>query len=310
MSTSINLSGGGLSGTASVPNGVVYAFNPNYVVVNITGEYTGLVKLEVSAGSSSYEIDVTVYKGKAKTYISRLLQILFDDYVNTRSKTVTVTIKSKDGSTMGSNSFLALWASVEAGMDYGYYLPIVNDRNGAGREVREIVWFTQLPFEVSLFSSSNGIYEVKPSEVSDSKIKLIADDSYEGTYLRWIDNYGFWQYFLFDTGTRQSKNKLGKVSVDAEYSFAGVNHQALRYNHVENTDTIKCCAVNLRREVLAYVETIFKSPHIELYIGRTSNGQVWKPVNIDAGSANVAADKRLYDYEISITLPETQVQTI
>ena len=310
MSTSINLSGGGLSGTASVPNGVVYAFNPNYVVVNITGEYTGLVKLEVCAGSSSYEIDVTVYKGKAKTYISRLLQILFDDYVNTRSKTVTVTIKSKDGSTMGSNSFLALWASVEAGMDYGYYLPIVNDRNGAGREVREIVWFTQLPFKVSLFSSSQGIYEVNPSQVSGSKIRLIADNSYEGTYLRWIDNYGFWQYFLFDTGTRQSKNKLGKVSVDAEYSFAGVNHQALRYNHVENTDTIKCCAVNLRREVLAYVETIFKSPHIELYIGKTSNGQVWKPVNIEAGSANVAADKRLYDYEISITLPETQVQTI
>lgn len=304
----ISLSGGGLSGTANIPDSIAYAFNPNYVELTISGSFTGKVKLAVSSGSS-HEIDVTVYHGKAKVYISRLIQILFDDYVNTRSKNVTVVLRTADGVDIGSFTCLALWASVEAGMEYGYYLPIVSDRNGGGKRIREVIWFTKLPFKVSLFDSSSGIREVSPSNVTGN-VRLIRDDSYEGTYLRWIDNYGFWQYFLFDAGTRQSKNKLGSVAVDAEYSIGGVNHQALRNTHIENTDTVKCCAVNLRPEILSYVETIYKSPHIEMYVGNTSYGEVWKPVNIVAGTLNVAADQKLYDYEISFTLPETQVQTI
>lgn len=305
----INISGGGLSGSASVPDSVVYAFNPYYVTLSLSG-FTGVVKLIASDGSHEYDIDVTVFNGSAKCYVSRLLQLFFDDYVNTRSKTITLSVKTTEGVAAGSVSCLVLWAALEAGMEYGYYLPIVSDRNGGGKKVREIVWFTGLPFMVSLFSPTSGISEVSPSAVSASEIKLIQNSAMEGTYLRWIDNYGFWQYYLFDNGQRKSKNKLGGTSVDAEYTVGGVRHQAQRHTHIENTDTIKCCAVNLRKEILAYVETIYKSPHIELYVGRVDGAEVWKPVSIEAGNVSVAMDKVLYDYEISVTLPETQVQTI
>lgn len=307
----ISISGGsqGVSGTVSVPDGAVYAFNPNYVTFSI-GSYTGVLKLAVSDGSHSYEIDVTAFNGSAKCYVSRLLQLLFDNYVSVRSKTVTMTFKDSDGSVLGSTTMMVLWASLEAGLEYGYYLPVVSDRNGGGKRIREIVWFTGLPFKVSLFSPTSGIYEVSPSDVSASEIKIIRDASMEGTYLRWIDNYGFWQYYLFDNGQRKSKNKLGKVTVDVEYSVGGTLHHAERTTHIENTDTVKCCAVNLRKEILAYVETIYKSPHIEVYVGKVSGTEVWKPVNIDAGTVTIAADKILYDYEISFTMPETQVQTI
>ena len=301
----ISLSGGGLSGTASIPDATVYAFNQNYVTLAV-GSYTGVLKLSVSDGSSTFEIDVSVLAGSAQCYISRLLQLLFDNYVSVRSKSVTITIKANDGTTMGSGTCLVLWAALEAGMTYGYYLPIVNDIYGAGRAKREIIWFTAFPFQVSVFTSGSGISEVAPANVSDANIVLIQNSEKVGHYLRWIDSYGFWQYFLFSLGTRSSKNKLGSTSLDAEYTVAGVTHYAQRASHIQNTDTIKCCAVNLRKEILAYVETIYKSPHIELYMGNN----VWKPVNIDDGTVSISEKDRLFDYEIAITLPDTQVQTI
>lgn len=291
-------------GTATVPDSVVYDFNPNYVELSLAG-VSGVLKLSVSDGSKDYEIDVTLYNGTARSYVSRLFQLLFDNYVTTRHKSVTMTIKDDSGASLGSATFLVLWAALEAGMTYGYYLPIASDVYGAGKASRDVVWFKNFPQVVSYFNGS-GIVDASPSGFSQSGIRLIPNNDKVGTYLRWIDGYGFWQYYLFDSGNRQSKNKLSKIAVDAEYTVGSVWHDAQRYIHIENTDTIKCCASDMTKEVRAYVETIYKSPHIELYVG---NG-VWKPVTIASGTATVAADKRLFDYEISITLPQTQVQTL
>lgn len=296
----INLSGG----TATVPNEVVYAFNPYYVELSMSGT-SGVLKLAVTDGSHTYDIDVTLYNGSAKCYVSRLFQLLFDNYVSTRHKTVTMTFSDAEGNTLGSTTFLVLWAALEAGMTYGYYLPIVSDVYGGGSMKREVVWFRNMPQMVSYFNGS-AIVEVAPASLNVGTITLTPNEERVGTYLRWIDAYGFWQYFLFDTGERSSKNSLSKIVVDADYTVNDVIHAAQRSTHVENADTIKCCAVHLKKEVLAYVETIYKSPHIELYVGNS----VWKPVSIVAGTAKVDADVRLFDYEISIKLPETQVQTI
>lgn len=296
----INLTGG----TASIPDSIVYAFNPNYVEINLSGQ-SGVVKLRVSDGSKDYEIDATLYNGKAKCYVSRLLQLLFDDYVNTRSKSVTITVTDAEGASLGSGTCTVLWAALEAGMTYGYYLPIATDVNWAGKALREVVWFKNFPQKIS-YLNDGAIVDAELSQFSREGIKVIPCNDKDGTYLRWIDNYGFWQYFLFDSGKRKSKNKLGSTAIDAEYSVSGVRHQARRYTHVENTDTVTCCAVSLRKEILAYVETIYKSPHIDFYVGNN----VWKPVTIASGTVQIDADKKLYDYEISFTMPENQVQTI
>ena len=142
-------------------------------------------------------------------------------------------------------------------------------------------------------------------------VKLTVCEDEDGIYLLWIDQYGFWQYFLFAEGTRKSKNSQSKITVDAEYEQSGRYHEAIRNAHVDNTDTIKCSAMNLKKDILAYVETIYKSPHIEMYIGKDFNeNEMWVPVNIASGTVDIVADKQLYDYEVSITLPDTASQTI
>lgn len=474
----INNAAMNITGTATIPDVVSYVFNPNYVDINF-GAYNGVLLLAVSYGTQSYEVEVSLFKGKAKCYISKLMQLLFTDYISTRSLSLTITLKTQSEDTILTETTLALWASLDLGMKFGHYLPFVYDGSHAPKYIREVIWFKNFPFRVSLFrqtqsynaygqsdngkaetiyqggaliwsggiltpssakarkaprfidgddaeeetlqtsstqtidlgllseagyevdleetgitdiselsnvaledvvvrsrayikerptfdwdwseyidsgldivsysslfGGTTGIFELNPlamfpdtekqlvytimkaipsgakfdanfdivfNEMTDIAyiVKLIVCDDVDGIYLRWIDQYGFWQYFLFDEGKRTSKNKLSSTTVSAEYEKNGLYHEATRNIHVDNTDTIKCCAVNLRKEILAYVETIYKSPHIEMYVGLDfEQNEMWKPVNIVAGSVDIEAKQRLYDYEVSITLPDTASQTI
>ncbi|MBR1526422.1 MAG: hypothetical protein IJ640_07165 [Prevotella sp.] len=480
-----------ITGTASIPDEVSYVFNPNYVNINF-GTKNDVMNLSITDGTDTYDIEVSLFNGKAKCYISKLMQLFFTDYISTRSKELTIILKVQSGETIMSMPTMALWASVEQGKKYGYYMPFVYDRGKYPKYVREVIWFKNFPFRVSLFrrtknynmyakSDNNipkaiytgtdvswstqsggasgdgprgmrkasriingetaaqiietpamqtldlgllaeagmevdlqatgisdisqlsdmslkdvvvrrrssrgvreyvwmdddgdgyddwaewddyidsgldiityfsiwggktGILEFSPASmfpyttkqlvytimkdvplgamfdanfdiVFDEMtslayiVKLTVCEDKDGLYLRWIDQYGFWQYFLFSEGTLKSKNSLSKVTIDAEYEQNGIYHGATRNAHVDNTDTIKCCAVNLKEEILAYVETIYKSPHVEMYIGKDfEDNEMWKPVNIVSGNVERSQERNLYDYEISITLPNTVSQTI
>lgn len=485
----------GLTGTMTVPDEVAYVFNPNYVDISL-GSYNGVLYLAIADSNSTTTIDVSLFKGKAKCYISKILQLLFDDYISTRSKTITLTLYGKDSELITSATFMALWASVEFGMRYGYYTPFVYDRNSSPSFVRDVIWFKKFPFRISLFRQSTsydfygqsdknaintiyrggqltwekmlidddiytpirkaprvstgtditatalstsaatyidttilketglvvdlaktgitdvsglhsvalsdvivaskvdgltnadsifipvargdelvssdivfdwskfvdsgldigtymslyggktGIFELTPqsmfpntkrqlvytimngvptdavfdadfditfNEIADYAyvVRLLVCDDEDGIYLRWIDQYGFWQYFLFDDGSTTSKSKLSSVTVNADYEKRGVYHEAKRNIHIDNTDTQKCCAINLRKEILAYVKTISKSPHVELFLGLDIDGnELWVPVNIVADNIELNPDRQLYDYEVSVTLPDTSSQMI
>lgn len=462
---------GNISGSILFPDSVVYVFNPNYVELNLD-TYRGKLVLSVTGETVNYDIDVMLFKGKARCYISRLMQLLFTNYIATRSMEQTITVKMQDGSTLATVKVLALWAAVEHGMKFGYYLPFDYDRNQKPSHIREVIWFKNLPFRVSLFrisksynaygksdnnaikmiysggelvwnntkkdsaqmvqtingvttptsssmrldsghlaeagfvvnteksgitdnselniasgtsqsasimsnviykekapefffnydelinsgldiisyvslySGKYGIFELMPSSMFpntkkqlvytimqdipenakfDTKfdikfgeitnfayiVRLTVCEDTEGIYLRWIDQYGFWQYYLFIKGTRTSKNTISKIAIDAEYSKDGIYFEAKRNNHLDNTDTQKCCAVNMRKEILAYVETIYKSAHVEMYLGKDINGsEMWKPVNIVADKVDIKTDNQLFDYEISFTMPSTISQTL
>lgn len=143
-------------------------------------------------------------------------------------------------------------------------------------------------------------------------VRLHVDNHTAGYYIRWIDQFGFLQYFLFVKGQRTSKNKVSSNEIDFERQYNGMYFgNIVRYQQVTNTDTVKCAAVNLPERVLAYVETIVKSPYVDLYLGKDKYGnEIWLPINIVSGSYKVEADKILQDYEISFTLPETVTQSL
>ena len=468
-------------GTVKIPDRVAYVYNPNYVEINLTGN-NDYFYLSISDSIEEYKISVTLYYGLGKSYISKIMQYFFKDYISTRSKELSIILEDKNRNEIMSESIVALWASVEPGKKFGYYLPFVYNEVSNQKYVREVIWFKNFPFRVSMFRETDGynmyaksdsgipvaiysgtevswtnqteqqnvnlprrrkspnlgngtvaaniiqapasqvldlgllyeaglevdleatgIYDVSQlsqvplgdvvirrrgnvrewswlgddnmwDDFSDSGldiitfftiyggktgildfspkamfpnttkqlvytimrntpqgadfdanfdivfneitslayiVKLIVCEDMEGIYLRWIDNYGFWQYFLFKDGSITDKNKLSSTTINAEYENYGKYHASTRCIHVDNEETIKCCATNLGKETLAYVKTIYKSPHIEMFIGYDiEQNEMWMPVSIVGGTSKIEANQKLYDYEVSIKLPDTASQTI
>lgn len=142
--------------------------------------------------------------------------------------------------------------------------------------------------------------------------ELIIDNSTAGHYLRWIDRFGMFQYFLFVKGKETMKNKLSSNTIVEDYTVGGMyfaNHE--RVVNVEGSKTIKCCAVSLPQEIYDYVSSIITSPIIDLYMGKTRFGdEMWVPVNIVATNHDFQPADILHDLEISFTLPPVNAQTL
>lgn len=368
-------------GTITVPDVYIFAFNPNYVEFDVVSwkkkaplaSATAQITVTAANLGRLYTIDVALYNGTCKAYISRIIQMCFADVLGSRSNTVFIAIVYNGVEILRVTS-VALWSALQIGEQFGRYgVYVHNAYNNGVDHVRETVWFPAFPFKVSLFRSSEdegltvdvdgarkltnqtltatGIFEVIPSEYVDAasvnagatlsiglvgedskttftnvfdytftgvldtlreKVNLHIDNSTRGYYLRWIDQFGFLQYFLFVKGERTSKNKLSSNELDYEQQYNGMYFGNItRVQQVTSQDTVKCSAVNLTERVLAYVETIVKSAYVDLYLGKDKYEQeIWLPVNIVSGSYKVEANKVLRDYEISFTLPETTTQSL
>lgn len=142
--------------------------------------------------------------------------------------------------------------------------------------------------------------------------RLAIDYSTAGYYLRWIDRYGMYEYFLFAKGKRTLKNKLGSTTVEQDEPLAGMyyaNH--LRTAHVQGTVTCKCSAVSLDQDTYSYVATVVNSPVVDLYCGSDAYGEeLWTPVNIVAASHDYTPKDVRHDLEISFTMPDINAQSL
>lgn len=146
----------------------------------------------------------------------------------------------------------------------------------------------------------------------DEIVKVRPHRDKEGYYLRWIDEYGFLEYWLFKKSTLINKNKLDSTSIETDVAVDGVyypNHE--RTIHVENGRTFKCGAVNLTSGEYDTVATVLSSPHIDLFVGYSlEKEEIWLPINVVAGSYKKDETKELQDFELQITLPDTSSQTL
>lgn len=146
----------------------------------------------------------------------------------------------------------------------------------------------------------------------DELIKVTVSDDQEGYYIRWIDQFGFLEYWLFRKSTLTNKNTLDSTSIETDTPVDGVyysNHE--RVIHVDNSATVKCGAINLTMGQYKTVSTILASPHIDMFMGYSlDRNEVWLPINIVAGSYKQDETKELQDFELQITLPDTAAQTL
>lgn len=362
------------NGTIQFPNAYCFVFNPNYVFFEL-GTETSSVSVEITDGLSTYSVSCSLFKGSGRCYISRLMELLFvNEYLETRSASVTINIKSSnEGALISSSTTIAIWGSMKVGDTFGGGTMLNNlySADNHAKFMREVVWFKKFPFKVSMFSPSAsksltlkedkgtekvvqettkaGIFEVVLTGTKTTKkellykieleaeivkssftnvfdktftgaqykyldelLRVIVSDDKEGYYLRWIDQYGFLEYWLFKKSTLTNKNKLGNTTIEEDKPIDGIfypNHE--RTTHIDNTRTIKCGATNLTKGQYKTVESIVASPHIDLFKGYSMDKkEIWIPVNVTAGSYKKNEQKVLQDFELQITLPDTASQSL
>lgn len=145
-----------------------------------------------------------------------------------------------------------------------------------------------------------------------SLIKLLISNDTEGHYLRWIDNQGNIQFFLFKDGKVSTKSTLGGDSIEIQEPLRDLYFANMgRTQNISHTVTCKCCAVHLPESIYNWVKTILTSPIIDKYMGRDNeDNEIWVPVNIVAGSADYNPNQNLNDLEISFTFPSYNSQSL
>lgn len=361
------------NGTIQFPDAYCFVFNPNYIFLELGTEMSS-VSVEITDGLSTYSVSCILFKGSGRCYISRLLELLFvDEYLEKRSASVTINIKSgNEGVLVSSSTTIAIWGSMKVGDTFGggIMLGSLYSAEDHARFMREVIWFKNFPFKVSMFSPSAsksltlkedrgiektiqettkaGIFEVtltgsttkkellykieleaetvKSSFTNvfdktftgaqyrylDELLKVIVSNDKEGYYLRWIDQYGFLEYWLFKKSSLINKNKPGNTTIEDDKPIDGIyypNHE--RTTHIDNTVTIKCGATNLTKGQYKTVESIVVSPHIDLFKGYSMDGrEIWIPVNVVSGSYKKNEQKVLQDFELQILLPDTASQSL
>ncbi len=141
---------------------------------------------------------------------------------------------------------------------------------------------------------------------------LIINYETAGYYLRWIDRFGCFQYYLFKSGEATIKNKLsGNTFVEMAVNDGMWFPNHIRDINITATDTRKCQASSLEDSIFAYVSTIITSPIIDLYLGKTKLGkEIWVPINIVASSHKYKPKDVLHNLEISFTMPDIQAQSL
>lgn len=371
--------------SVKAPDNIVWAFNPNYVEVTLSGCNSNYLIVEVG---DNKPINVVLYNQHAKVYISRLLQLCFPNPKSERVKDIRVVVKTPDlrqGSarftevevewddenepvTVLDHTYTVVWGGINLGeraFNYGVY----NYDKGHGWLTSHLQCFVNFPFSVELlvakdtklYRRTRGSYTLKDTYTKDRLVVLSKEDimdsiskgkvvyrqelnkltdngtfdssfdytfhlpsdttvithlhlrdDKEGYYLRWVNHFGFIQYYLFDNGEMTTETHHG-IQVYGDVITKDLNFGGNYRNvNVNTTRSIKVCAMNLDINTLTYVRDIVSSPCIDLYIGKDKEGEeIWMPIRV-ADDSFVTKTKHNYlnDFEITIELPNNVTQSL
>lgn len=154
-------------------------------------------------------------------------------------------------------------------------------------------------------------YTFKQLASGTSLIRINVDNSTEGHYFRWLDSFGQLQYFLFAPHSNSVKTKHGDT-IDADICYNGTYYGGgKRDTNIEKSKTVKCCAMNLTEEEAEYVRSIVYSVEVDLYLGKTKEGEeIWVPCTVSDGTFSQSEKDAMQDFEITANIPTAQTQSI
>lgn len=134
-------------------------------------------------------------------------------------------------------------------------------------------------------------------------INIDIDDCSEGVFLRWVDRFGFYQYWLFkpvEWGYDSSSD--GESIIDR--ALVNTRHyEYSRYQGRTNERTIRLGASLLTQDEANLVIGIIQSPLVSVWDGQ------WSPVTISDGEVKLTSE-HLQDIEITINLQEIKTQRL
>ncbi len=353
--------------TITAPQGIVWAFNPYYV--EIEDDVNDVVNITIGDNT----IEVYLYQNRAKAYITRMLQLLFNDPINGQ-RAVNGVIEVKDyysGETIQSFDVFVVWGAVEMGDRFPTFTGYEYNAERVWMQ-RQVHYFINFPFTVDFLFLQGMKYKIRqdnevygdvvtveansmqsfvggvhiPKDIAKRWVlrqdidnrtgvfdytfdytfgspsetamitKVIPRTEREGFYLRWIDRFGFRQYYLFDKGDKTYKTELSEYKKEYDSVYGGMRYN---YQHrplgISTGVTLKMCASNLDAETLTCVEGIVSAPVVDIFLGYTKDGiALWQPIYVAGGdytrSARSEHHNPLQDFEITVNLPNRVTQTL
>lgn len=160
-----------LNGCVRYPDEWCFAFNPNYVEVAFNN-IEGGVTVEVRNRYRNIQIEVFLYHDRGKVYISRMLQLLFDDYKIHRSEEMSIFVRYKTYILFSVNLFV-VWGGLDIGEQFGEYGAFAYT-GGQTNYIRNVRWYKQFPFTVSLFRTNEN--ELLRGKCDNGEYKEVNDN--------------------------------------------------------------------------------------------------------------------------------------
>lgn len=174
-------------------------------------------------------------------------------------------------------------------------------------------------YNICLEKVTSGIFDMNFNFAFPDMAKIVNEtvnmricNDKDGLYIRWIDRFGFLQFYLFREGKATVKTKPSSDTLQVEREFGGMYFGGMeRAAEITSEETIKCCAVNLPKDILEYVKTIVNAPIVDLYLGKNKGGtELWLPISVSSGSYSTDPKTMLSDYEITIEKTDNSSQTL
>ena len=173
-------------------------------------------------------------------------------------------------------------------------LPIWNRADGVDISINGSHWIGEQDFDE--FEAQAGIVSVIVSDTTDEGIVTAADDGSSDTlriqkkpapehpfYLRWLNEYGGWDYWMFSCRQKVSRKLTANEyyePYDSECALVSFHKEVQRAVEVSSG-----VADKQTLEVLAYMP---ESPDIRLYKKDT---QEWVPIRVENGDTEIMSDQ-------------------
>lgn len=148
--------------------------------------------------------------------------------------------------------------------------------------------------------------------VMTEKIEINVDESDEGVYLRWIDRFGFFNYYLFKKGNESRKTTAGEYmqnnleAYDMSYGYQGSFGRRQKF---ERKDSLAICAPLVDSGMWDVLFDMATSPIIDMFAGYDEGGKPrWMSVTVNSGTFTKTGAS-LQDFEVTINMPDVIIQS-